>query len=73
MAIAKSLCVANRMADWWICLHQASIVAVDFIEETQVVRNCVGSCLLGAARDHASNTATAARKHSGEGKGGGEA
>ena len=49
---------------------QASIVAVDFVEETQLVRNCVGACLMKAA--NASAAAGAAPAHGGGGKHGGE-
>ena len=68
--------IAEQLDDWLatggVWQENASIVACDFVEETQVVRNCVGACLLKMARAAAEDGGGAAPAgHGGGGKHGG--
>ncbi|CAN0208596.1 unnamed protein product, partial [Ectocarpus fasciculatus] len=64
--------IAEHLDDWLsaggVWQDNASIVACDFVEETQLVRNCVGACLVKMARASADGDAAA---HAGGGKHGG--
>ncbi|CBN77702.1 conserved unknown protein [Ectocarpus siliculosus] len=66
--------IPEHLDDWLsaggVWQDHASIVACDFVEETQLVRNCVGACLMKMARANAEGDAAA---HAGGGKHGGAA
>jgi len=62
--------IPEQLDDWFavggVWQENASIVACDFVEETQVVRNCVGSCLVKMARAQAEGGGGAAQDRGGQ-------